>query len=463
MTYKYTAFFKWVSIINDYLVLNLALGIGLLIESPEALQTNLADSYKINFLLFNLFWFYCAKMVGLYNNILTREAVPTAQATLYALLLFLVGPVAVNFTLPHLSLTTQFISYTFVLFAFILFFSKTAFLLLRKSNRRFWFDIKHIVIVGAGQKGQDLYKYIQKNPHMGYRIAGLFDDTVRSADNKNILGKVKDCLPFAKSNGISEIFCALPNKDLEQIKTMMVEADKQMLRFRLVPDINDFLDKKVMVDFYGHMPILTPRQEPLEIKTNEILKRAFDILFSLFVILCVLSWLTPLIALLIKLESKGTVFFRQLRSGKDNKPFYCLKFRSMRQSKDSSSKQATKGDMRITRLGAFIRKTSIDELPQFFNVLMGSMSVVGPRPHMLKHTEDYSQLIDKYMVRQFLTPGISGWAQVSGFRGETKETSSMDKRVQADIWYLENWSLMLDLKIIFLTVWQAIKGSENAY
>ncbi|TGD82217.1 exopolysaccharide biosynthesis polyprenyl glycosylphosphotransferase [Hymenobacter wooponensis] len=194
-----------------------------------------------------------------------------------------------------------------------------------------------------------------------------------------------------------------------------------------------------------------------------IRKRAFDFLFSLCVTVLFLSWFIPLIAIIIKLDSRGPIFFKQLRTGKHNKPFYCLKFRSMRLNADADHKQATKGDARITKFGAFMRKTNIDELPQFINVLRGEMSVVGPRPHMLKHTEDYSRLIDNFMVRHLVAPGITGWAQVTGYRGETKETEAMEKRVNTDIWYIKNWSFMLDLKIVLLTVKQTFKGNENAY
>jgi Undecaprenyl-phosphate glucose phosphotransferase len=350
-------------------------------------------------------------------------------------------------------------------FGLFIIICKTAFLLLRKTRRSFWLDYKKIVIVGAGDVGIDLYNYITNNPQLGYKIEGVFDDSFTSGniDNTIYTGRVDDCFRFVKSQQISEVYCALPNQETSRIRSLMQEADRHMVRMRLVPDIRSIFDKNVMLEVYGHMPILTRRQEPLENKANEIIKRIFDIFFSLFAITFLLSWLTPIIAILIKLESKGPVFFRQMRSGKDNKPFYCLKFRSMTVNKDSDQRQASKGDIRITRIGAFLRKTSIDELPQFFNVLMGDMSVVGPRPHMLKHTEDYSLLIDNYMVRHFLTPGITGWAQVNGYRGETKETASMTKRVNADIWYLENWSFFLDLKIVFLTVWQSIRGNENAF
>jgi len=201
----------------------------------------------------------------------------------------------------------------------------------------------------------------------------------------------------------------------------------------------------------------------VEISSDEIAKRVFDFLFALLVAILLLSWFIPLMALIIKLDSPGPVFFRQLRSGRYNIPFYCLKFRSMKVNSESDSLQASKEDQRITRVGAFIRKTSIDELPQFLNVLMGEMSVVGPRPHMLKHTEYYSQIIDNFMDRHHITPGITGWAQVSGLRGETRETQAMINRVNADIWYLHNRNLLLDIKIIFLTIWLYTKLYQNAF
>lgn len=192
-------------------------------------------------------------------------------------------------------------------------------------------------------------------------------------------------------------------------------------------------------------------------------KRMFDVLFALLVVTFLLSWLIPLVALIIKLESRGPVFFKQLRTGKDNKPFYCFKFRSMHVNDEANHRQASRGDARITRVGAIIRKTNIDELPQFLNVLRGEMSIVGPRPHMLKHTEEYAQVVNNFMQRHTVTPGITGLAQVRGFRGETKEIIAMAKRVKVDIWYIKNWSLLLDLKIVVMTIVQAIKGHDNAF
>ncbi|MEO5647722.1 MAG: sugar transferase, partial [Chitinophagaceae bacterium] len=181
------------------------------------------------------------------------------------------------------------------------------------------------------------------------------------------------------------------------------------------------------------------------------------------VTILLLSWLVPLIALLIKLDSRGPVFFVQKRSGKNNKSFSCIKFRSLMVNGNADKQQVTRNDDRFTRLGKFLRKSNLDELPQFFNVLQGNMSVVGPRPHMLKHTQDYSRILNQYMIRHFVKPGVTGWAQVHGYRGEIKEEKQLRKRIEYDIWYLENWSLWLDMRIVFLTVYTTFKGDKNAY
>ncbi len=192
-------------------------------------------------------------------------------------------------------------------------------------------------------------------------------------------------------------------------------------------------------------------------------KRAFDIVFSLAVIIFILSWLLPIIALLIRLESKGPVIFSQERSSRDNRSFACYKFRSMYMNDDCDKLQTAKGDPRITRVGAFLRRTNLDELPQFFNVLMGDMSVVGPRPHMLSQTREYSELIEHFMIRHLVKPGITGWAQANGLRGRTVTVDEMLNRVDADVWYLKNWTFLLDMYIIFLTVVYTLAGNKNAY
>jgi exopolysaccharide biosynthesis polyprenyl glycosylphosphotransferase len=236
-----------------------------------------------------------------------------------------------------------------------------------------------------------------------------------------------------------------------------------MIRFKIVPDFSGFYHRRVALEFYEDLPVLLRRPEPLQNVFNSFVKRSFDILFSLFVILFILSWLTPIMAMLIKLSSKGPVFFTQKRSGKVNQEFWCWKFRTMAVNEDADSASATKNDKRVTRIGKILRQTSLDELPQFYNVLLGNMSVVGPRPHMLKHTKEYAKIVDKFMVRQFVTPGITGLAQVRGYRGEIKDSELMYRRVRTDVWYIENWSFLLDIQIIFKTVQLGFRGDKMAF
>jgi exopolysaccharide biosynthesis polyprenyl glycosylphosphotransferase len=245
---------------------------------------------------------------------------------------------------------------------------------------------------------------------------------------------------------------------VDQVTDLLNFADNNLIRFKVIPDFRGFLSRKITIDFYDLIPVISMRKEPLQNTLNRIVKRAFDIVFSLLVILLVFPFALLVFAPLIKLSSRGPIFFKQLRSGRNNVEFYCYKFRTMRVNDQADSLQASKGDVRITKIGAFLRKTSLDELPQFYNALIGNMSVVGPRPHMLRHTEEYSKLIDKFMVRQLVKPGVTGWAQVHGYRGDTRNSLLMEKRVEYDVWYLENWSLLLDIKIVVITAWQVLSS-----
>lgn len=248
-----------------------------------------------------------------------------------------------------------------------------------------------------------------------------------------------------------------PRQTSEDVKPSTLKIEKTELFHSLIPARVDEMNNLVKEALIFSIP--SPQDEVY----NRYIKRVLDIVFSLFILLFVFSWLCPLIAVLIKLESKGPVIFRQLRSGKNNESFWCYKFRSMRINEDSHHRQASRNDERITRLGNFLRKTSLDEFPQFINVLLGSMSVVGPRPHMVKHTEQYRYTIDNYMLRHSLKPGITGWAQINGYRGETKELDAMQQRIHHDIWYLQNWSVRLDIRIIFFTTVQVLTGHKNAF
>lgn len=462
MTDKYGAYYRTIGIFLDLILLNLSgvIGYFIVLTFPESL-----DRPQISFLhimLANVVWFNMAQVTGLYRNMFIKDAIPTIKEALGSLLLFGLVLVLLMVTVTELDVFSRTILLTFLLFAILFLTGKIGFLLWRRAWRAQLIDYKPVIIIGANTLGQELKKHMDGQMILGYKVVGFFDDNSPIDLKQPLSGNLDEAIVYAKKNRIKEVFCVLPDSCLPKIHSLMREADREMIRFKMVPDIQDYFKKNVTVQWFGHLPILSARTEPLEIKINQVLKRGFDLLISSLVIIFILSWVIPLLGLLIKLGSPGPVFFRQLRSGKDNEPFYCLKFRSMVVNAEADLVQATKKDDRITRLGAFIRKNSIDELPQFINVFLGEMSVVGPRPHMLQHTAEYSALIDQFMVRHLVLPGITGWAQVKGFRGQTIAQDSMEERVKADIWYLENWSLLLDMKIVFLTAWHVIIGNENA-
>ena len=328
-------------------------------------------------------------------------------------------------------------------------------------------NYRRVIVIGANRTAQQFVNEITEHNEFGYKFMGYFDDKPQAALQKDTIGGFDDIKWYCFENHIDEIYCALtPAKHEELINNLMSFSDDNLIRFRIVPEFTEYLSrrfKRVMIEYYGNLPIVTTRPEPLDNLYNRTIKRIFDIVFSSLFLLLIGSWLFPIIALAVKLTSKGPVFFLQKRSGENNSEFLCYKFRTMYVNMEADTKQATKDDPRITRVGRFLRKTNLDEVPQFINVLKGDMSVVGPRPHMLKHTEEYSKIVNSFMVRHFVKPGITGAAQANGYRGDTTDPKLMEKRVQYDVWYLENWSFWLDIKIVFLTVWSMVKGNENAF
>lgn len=326
--------------------------------------------------------------------------------------------------------------------------------------------VRDIVLVGDGPAVEDIYMTCLSDENRTLRFRGCFNDgAVDGILSDEVIGTVEEVKTYAKENNIDEILCALPGTEKQKIFDLMRFAENNTIRFRLIPSSESYIPsiEVSQLEFIGGVPSGKVRKEPLEKPFNRVIKRAFDIVFSFSMILFVFTWLFPILAVLVKLSSPGPVFFKQLRGGRDNDDFVCWKFRSMRMSPVDDTRQATKNDPRVTRIGAILRKTNLDEMPQFLNVLMGQMSVVGPRPHPNKLNDKYRDIVDKYMVRHFVTPGVTGWAQVNGFRGETAVPELMEKRVEFDVWYLENWSFWLDLRIVCMTFTKIFKTDPNAY
>lgn len=329
--------------------------------------------------------------------------------------------------------------------------------------------LKRVLIVGTGETGLDFYEHYVKNNQFGYKLTGFLDENTHPSLNGHYLGRLSDLEKVITKHELDDIVITTTLNGGAQLRNIVEMGEKEGKRIHIIPDYQQLGQGRIQIKQMGDMPMITLHSLPLDAVENQFYKRVFDIVFSLLVIVLVLSWLTPLIALLIKLSSRGPVFFKQERWGLHNRPIVCYKFRSMTASsrdvdENGNYLQAKKGDSRVTRIGKILRKTSLDELPQFFNVLSGSMSVVGPRPHPVPLNILSKNSVENYMKRHWVRPGITGWAQVKGYRGETiSDPIRMKKRVEADIWYMENWTLWLDLQIIVQTVVNIVKMDKNVF
>jgi putative colanic acid biosynthesis UDP-glucose lipid carrier transferase len=336
---------------------------------------------------------------------------------------------------------------------------------IRKSDN----ILKKVLIVGTGETGLDFYEQYVKNKQFGYKLTGFLDEHTHPSLNGHYLGNLSDLEKVIIKHELDDIVITTAFTGGSQLQNIVELGEKEGKRVHIIPNYQQIGQGRLQIKQVGDMPMITLHSLPLDAVENQFYKRVFDIVFSFLVIVCLLSWITPLIALLIKLTSKGPVFFKQERWGLYNRPIVCYKFRSMVAcSKDvdenGNYQQAKRGDARVTKIGKILRKTSLDELPQFFNVLDGSMSVVGPRPHPVPLNITSKSSVQKYMMRHWVKPGITGWAQVKGFRGETGSNPiRMKKRVEADIWYMENWTFWLDLQIIVQTVVNIVKVDKNVF
>jgi putative colanic acid biosynthesis UDP-glucose lipid carrier transferase len=447
----------------DLLVLNVAFVIcQFMFEEHISMEDRLQYSYF--WFLCNAAWMIVSWGINIYNerDIYSFEKFSkrTMQAFAYFLGILMLY-LAFN---KQADLSRLFILAVMTSFAVSLLVNRFLHLALHHLFQHKTHIVRKIMIIGYNERAKKLATYLEQEP-VKTEIVGFCDEekNVHELTHYPIISGLDNVIEASKQYKVTEIFSTISPEQQSGIYTLINQADQACIRFRIIPDLSQFIRKPVHIDYLNDMPVLSLRKEPLDDVGNRIRKRLYDLLISFLVIVFILSWLVPIISLLIWLESRGPIFFIQERSGKNGDTFNCIKFRSMRVNRDAHEKQATKNDSRITRMGKFMRKTNIDELPQFFNVLMSDMSVVGPRPHMLKHTDDYSKLIRQYMIRHFLKPGITGWAQINGYRGETRTVKDMNDRVQFDLWYLENWSLWLDTRIIFLTAFNMAKGEKNAY
>lgn len=460
MNTRYVNLFRFFFHFIDLLVLNL---VYLILNSFLVRTRGFETQYMHFYLVVNIFWLFSSYLNGVYINDHHFNVMRYIRRTVSAFFLFCFTCILFIF-IYHFYYSRTFVLLYFAGFGLALLSIRFVFFLLDSYIKRNGSVKTRIIIIGNNEISQKLVEYIKvSNPYI--TILGYFSEEEEIAENNGIsyLGSHTSSIQYAIENGVTEIYSTLSPEKHEYIYGLAHSAETNMIRFKFIPDLKMFVNRTIHIDFIKDIAVISLRAEPLEDMPSRVKKRLFDILFSLFVIIFLLSWLFPILAILIMIDSRGPVFFRQKRSGKHNKPFMCFKFRSLMVNDQQDSVQVSRNDKRFTRLGKILRKTNIDELPQFINVLTGHMSVVGPRPHMLKHTEQYSDVLNEYMIRHFVDPGITGWAQVNGYRGEITNDEHLNKRVEYDIWYMEHWSLLLDFKIIYLTVANVFKGEKNAF
>jgi len=352
-----------------------------------------------------------------------------------------------------LILTTILSTITF--FKFLSFFALKKY---RKNGNNF----RRVVFLGKDNTTKKFIKLFKEQKSLGYKYLGYFSNIV--SKNKDYIGSFEDSFSFVQKNEVDEIYCSLTELNQEEIKELRKLTALKDIKIKLIPNSNEFYSKNQKTEYYNNnLVVLKVEKLPFDFAENKILKRIFDIVFSILICIFLLSWLIPVLWILMKFDSKGSLIFKQKREGLDSEQFVCFKFRSMKVNDNANKVHAVKNDTRVTKLGSFLRKTSIDELPQFFNVLEGHMSVVGPRPHLKSFSKEYQKDVENYMERHQVKPGITGLAQVSGFRGEIKKKEDIQNRIRLDIFYIENWSFLLDVKIVLQTVFNVFKGEKNAY
>ena len=443
---RYSGFLRPISYMIDLIIIGY-FSFGIISEKSNLLYffIYISSSWIVSTLLSEFYEVYR------YTRVTKILGLIAKQTILFLLLVFAFFGFYNELSIQSISI----LKYIFLAMSFITIAKFSIYFLLKEYRKVFKGNLRKVVIVGLNKKTDQLRKYFNDNPDYGYQLVTIFD--LKQFQN------IEEIIKHISENEVDEIYSSIAELNNKELTSLIDFADNNLKILKFLPDNKEIYSKKLDFTYYDFLPILSMRRIPTDEPINLFVKRIFDVIFSLIVIIGVLSWLTPILGLIIKMESKGPIFFKQKRNGLDYKEFYCYKFRSMRPNPEAHLYQIQKNDPRVTRIGKIIRKTSIDELPQFINVLKGNMSVVGPRPHMVSHTHMYAEKIDKFMVRHFIKPGITGLAQVSGFRGEVEDDNFIINRVKYDIFYLENWSLLMDLKIVVKTVYNALSGDEKAY
>jgi putative colanic acid biosysnthesis UDP-glucose lipid carrier transferase len=448
---KVTRYFLFLS---DLLLINVSVWLG-----RTASHSIPGDETLVRYaILMNLLWVILVLIRDRYQSVTFVNISKAAFRLLFTHFLLLIASI---YLFDRQDIPRAFIVNQYAMLALMVLTSRYLYLFVYRRFSLFKHEKRKVVIIGNGEMSYKAASYLAR-PDSGYEFVGVFNDVDDPRGRLPMLGRRSDCIQYCVKHGVKEIFSTLMPESGEEFRELINRAEQECIRVKFLPDFKMIFSRDVNLSIDNDLLMIRFRDEKLEKYENRIIKRAFDILFTILISVLILWWLIPILSLVVWITSGRPIFFVQKRSGRDGKVFDCYKFRTMHINPEADDKAVETDDPRRTRFGAFLRRTSLDELPQFLNVLKGDMSVVGPRPHMLKHTRDYSSINKRYMIRHFLKPGITGWAQTNGFRGDITG-NRMEERVKKDIWYIENWSFLLDILIILKTIRLMLMGDRHAY
>lgn len=456
--------------IKYQLILDILLIAGSFIVSATLAQSfqSFSSNYTLYSLLFLLLivWYFSARINGIYDNI-TLPPFMRFTAILKNVFIQGVTEIVFIFLSKELLFTRNFVLfYTLMILLFIPVktFIVTKYFRIRKDK-----GIKYnkLLVIGTGELGRNFYNQFSSYPNLDFKVVGFIDKSKNEIPNELYLGTFELLEKTIREEEIDDVVLALDVSEMQNYAKIIRVCNNSAVRVHILPDYFQYMTKNISLSAFDDFPIITLRSILLDQFHWKFIKRAFDLIFSSLVLIFIGSWSFLIIAIIQKLTSKGPVFYIQDRIGQKNKIFKCFKFRTMTvdNKRELEFNPTLKNEANITVLGKFLRKTNLDELPQFINVLLGNMSVVGPRPHAIQFDKKYSGFVEEIKLRHIVKPGITGWAQIHGLRGDSLDEEENKiktrERIEHDIWYIENWGIGLDIQIIFLTVFQIVKGKAK--
>jgi putative colanic acid biosysnthesis UDP-glucose lipid carrier transferase len=446
--------FRILFLIGDVVLVNLSIFLSYYLNNKNVFGTEFTNSLYL-FIFSNLAWLFLVLVSNPYNFTLSEGILHIfkSQMSFFFVHLLIVASLIIffkkSYSVVQLALMYGWLIPIFFFWKLLILYGYRLFQ--KNSSSRVNF-----VIIGKGELSAEIRRYFLIHSNLKYRFRGY----IEPKSDINLRDQLR---LFCRDNTVNEIFCCVPNIDLKEMKLVVELGLNRLIKVRWLAENQLLKQEPLLLNKNSFVPSMRNDSVPLDNARNRAYKRVFDLIFSSMVIITILSWLIPLIWIIIRFDSPGPLFFKQRRAGRGNKPFYCYKLRTMVVNREADVKQATRDDYRITKVGRVLRRTSLDEIPQFFNVFKGEMSIIGPRPHPYKLNEQFIESIEQLMSRHYVKPGITGLAQCMGYRGETSTFFDMNGRVKLDRFYIENWSFALDIKIIIQTIVSLVRINKKAY